>query len=296
MAEGKERDQARLENLETIEPMLGSLRVLSLSTMQMALNRLATLDQYAQRFHSIAVQLRHTAAPTIPETDETSPSARGKRVLAVLGSTRGIAGQYNRQLARAVRLALEDPEDEPYTILAYGKRVQTCLSQEKVGFEPHEALNTGSLPHFEQASKQIRQWMEDIDKGRIVAVDVLSFRRQQNSESYLPQIHRLLPTPRQIETLEQPTEAVYPEPVIEGNPEVLLAKISDQLTAIQFYEWILQAIAAENLFRFRLLEEAKENTTNLLEELRQSIQMEHRKEITQQLQELLAASGMLAER
>lgn len=31
--------ETRLENLEAIEPLLGSLRVLSLSTMQMALNR-----------------------------------------------------------------------------------------------------------------------------------------------------------------------------------------------------------------------------------------------------------------
>ncbi len=34
-----DRAEARLENLEAIEPLLGSLRVLSLSTMQMALNK-----------------------------------------------------------------------------------------------------------------------------------------------------------------------------------------------------------------------------------------------------------------
>ena len=51
----------------------------------------------------------------------------------------------------------------------------------------------------------------------------------------------------------------------------------------------------ENLYRYRLLE-AKENTSNLLEELALAIQAERRKEITQQLQELLVGSGMLAQR
>ena len=59
---------------------------------------------------------------------------------------------------------------------------------------------------------------------------------------------------------------------------------------------MLDAIAAENLYRYRLLEEAKENTSKLLEELAQAIHIERRREITQQLQELLSGSGMLLER
>jgi len=77
---------------------------------------------------------------------------------------------------------------------------------------------------------------------------------------------------------------------------VLLEQIESHLLAIRFYQLILDAIAAENLYRYRLLEEAKENTSNLLEELTLAIQSERRKEITQQLQELLVGSGMLAQR
>ena len=66
MGEGKERAQARLENLEAIDPLLGSLRVLSLSTMQMAHNRLESLDLYSERFNTIAAQLTRLLKPTIP--------------------------------------------------------------------------------------------------------------------------------------------------------------------------------------------------------------------------------------
>ena len=88
----------------------------------------------------------------------------------------------------------------------------------------------------------------------------------------------------------------FPPPIIEGNPFRMMEQIDRHLLAIRFYQLILDAIASENLYRYRLLEEAKENTSNLLEELTLAIQSERRKEITQQLQELLVGSGMLAQR
>ncbi len=60
MSEGKERAQSRLENLKAIEPLISSLRVLSLSTMQMAMNRQSTLDEYATRFNEVADMVRGT--------------------------------------------------------------------------------------------------------------------------------------------------------------------------------------------------------------------------------------------
>lgn len=300
MSEGKERAQARLENLEAIEPLLGSLRVLSLSTMQMAQNRLESLELYSERFTIIAAQLAQLAKPELsqPKTNEAEEykPRQVKRVLAVLGSSRGIAGQYNRQLARQARLVIDESESAPYTILAFGKRVQTSLTQEKVTFQANEALNTGSMPNYDQASKQIREWMHALKDAKLTSVDVLSFKRQSGSNEYLPLVTRLLPQEDLVTASGISMELPFPEPIIEGEPKALLSRISDHLVAIQFYELILQAIAAENLFRYRLLEEAKENTSGLLEELRQSIQVERRKEITQQLQELLVGSGMLAER
>ena len=300
MAEGKERAQARLENLEAIEPLLGSLRVLSLSTMQMAQNRLESLELYSERFNMIAAQLAQLAEPKpsqakVEEPEDYKPR-KVKRALAVLGSSRGIAGQYNRQLARQARQTLDEVDGAAYKVLAFGKRVQTSLSQEKVTYKALEALNTGSMPNYDQASKQIREWMQALKDGKLDAVEVLSFRRQANSNEYLPLVTRLLPQEDLLVANGTPVELPFPEPIIEGDPKVLLARISDHRVAIKFYELILQAIAAENLFRYRLLEEAKENTSGLLEELRQSIQVDRRKEITQQLQELLVGSGMLAER
>jgi len=301
MSEGKERAEARLSNLEAIEPLLGSLRVLSLSTMQMALNRQASLSEYAERFTVVAEQVRSLAGnqlgkPEVEERFDYRPVEQSQ-VLAVIGSSRGICGQYNKQLARLMAERLKQKDGLPAKVLAFGARVQRALIQEGVKFEAHATLGQGSMPDYDLAARLLREWSTGYDKGKLAKVEILSFRKRSANNNYSPVFTTLLPASALDATQEGDQKSLpWPPPIIEGNPERMLEQIESHLLAIRFYQLILDAIAAENLYRYRLLEEAKENTSTLLEELRLAIQSERRKEITQQLQELLVGSGMLAQR
>ena len=300
MSEGKERTEARLSNLEAIEPLLGSLRVLSLSTMQMALNRQASLTAYAERFSLVAAQVRYMVGgkPVKHKVEEHVDyrPVEQNNVLAVIGSSRGICGQYNKQLAKLVSERLELKDALPTKVLAFGVRVQRALSQEGITFDRQEALGQGSQPAYGLAARLMRGWTAAIEAGTLAKVEILSFRKRTVGTNYSPVFTTLMPTRGEEHHDEGQKELPWPPPIIEGDPEVLLEQIESHLLAIRFYQLILDAIAAENLYRYRLLEEAKENTSNLLEELTLAIQSERRKEITQQLQELLVGSGMLAQR
>jgi ATP synthase F1 gamma subunit len=299
MSEGKERAEARLSNLEAIEPLLGSLRVLSLSTMQMALNRQASLSAYSERFSLVAAQVRSLVGSkleklAVEERFDYTPVEQNQ-VLAVIGSSRGICGQYNKQLAKLTSQRLERERDLPAKVVAFGVRVQRALAQEGIEFERRETLGQGSRPAYDLAAQLLRGWKAAYEQGTLARVEILSFRKT-GSNSYSPVITTLLPASGISSEEGEPTQLPFPPPIIEGNPERMLVQIESHLLAIRFYQLILDAIAAENLYRYRLLEEAKENTSNLLEELTLAIQSERRKEITQQLQELLVGSGMLAQR
>lgn len=300
MSEGKERSEARLANLRAIEPLLGSLRVLSLSTMQMALNRQASLTVYADRFALVASQVQAQAGREITLTEEKERfdyrPVEKYQVLAVIGSSRGICGQYNKQLARLAAQHLEAATDLPANVLAFGIRVQRALTQEGVRFEAREALGQGSMPAYDLAARLMREWTASFQTGKLVRVEILSFRKGSAGANYKPVLTTLLPENGAEAGEAGQKELPWPPPIIEGSPESMIEQIDKHLLAIRFYQLILDAIAAENLYRYRLLEEAKENTSNLLEELALAIQAERRKEITQQLQELLVGSGMLAQR
>lgn len=301
MAEANDRAQDRLDNLEAIEPLLGSMRVLALSTMQMALKRMEALNKYLEHFNEILGQLRPLLKPeTSKQKRKADPYAREPKMkpnlLLVFGSSRGIVGQYNRSLARSAADFVMSTEGENFEIHAYGKRVHSALGQLGLPFTAHEALNKGSQPDYGVASELLRSWRQMVEDGSLKEVQVLSYVKKPKGNDYEAKLSRLIP--QEAASLEEEfnTEPTWPPPIIEGDPMVMYKKIEDHMLAIRFYKLILEAVIAENLFRYRLLEEAKENTSALLEELQQAIQIERRREITQQLQELLAASGMLDRR
>ena len=62
---------------------------------------------------------------------------------------------------------------------------------------------------------------------------------------------------------------------------------------IEAYQYLLESIAAENQARFRLLDEARENTSALIDELKVQAQLEKRQVMTQQIQELAVSAGLV---
>ena len=301
MSEGKERAQSRLENLKAIEPLISSLRVLSLSTMQMAMNRQGTLDEYARRFTEVAELVRKTVDRKAPTRTSEEPfdfrPTQQHQVLAVIGSSRGIVGQYNKNLTHLAREFLDANQDETICVLAFGQRIHPLLRQAGVTFKARGNLISGSLPDYDVAAKLIREWDNGFEEGNLKKVTILSYRRLDSNTNYRPLLTELLSGKAEHLVDEQEEEKeLWPIPIVEGDPELIFEKIESHIAAIQFFRLILDSVAAENLFRYRLLEEAKENTSNLLEELSLEVQANRRKVITQQLQELLAGSGLLAQR
>ena len=218
----------------------------------------------------------------------------------MIGSTRGIVGQYNKNLARLAKEFVAKNEDMPIRVIAFGKRIHPILRQEGLDFSERDNLSTGSLPDYDVAATLIREWNEGFENGDLKKVSILAFQRNEESHQYEATVSELLPGKMEAQSAsveeEEEKEIFWPPPIVEGEPKLIFEQIESHMIAIHFYRMILDSVAAENMFRFRLLEEAKENTSNLLEELSLEVQANRRKELTQQLQELLVGSGMLAQR
>lgn len=289
MSEVSERAQNRLENLLNIEPLLGSLRVMSLSTMQMAINRKANLNRYKIEFLRVLNELKSVVdknedAPKVPESSSNAPL-----LLVILGSERGICGTYNKNLAD-LALEWQSNHASPFTIISFGKRVGQVLNQVKLTFEHQGSIAQGSMPQYHKAYEMINTWQEAFKSGQIQGVEILSFRKP-NSGFYKPILTSLLPS---YIPVDEPSEHVpsFPPPIIEGDPLPMIKRTHEHLIALRFYELILESIEAENAVRYNLLEEARENTKELIETLTVEVQIAKRQAVTQQLQELAAGAGL----
>ncbi len=296
MSDNSERIKGRLENLQAIEPLVSSMRVLSMSNMQLATNRVEILQQYKKDFITIDSLLKaskklQSQSSDINKRKMPVEDQRGFRLLVVFGSDRGICGTYNKQLIAKTQEWLDSTSDKT-RVIAFGTRLNSLMRFSKISFDDFGSIVHGTKPRYDVASSLIDKWLSDIRDERLTSVDVLSFRKSKRNH-HAPVITNFLP-----EMLEpvysDERELPWPPPIIEGDPQEMLKSIEIHLLKIRFYELILEAMIAENTIRFRLLEEAKSNTEDLIEELSLEIQIERRQEVTSQIQEIAVSAGLTA--
>ena len=95
-----ERTQARLANAQTVEPMLGALRTISLGTWQSAISRLQGLKAISSEYNAMLASLMPALSKSgfkgKQPVDEKSTSTRQLIVLA--GTERGLCGRLDQDL------------------------------------------------------------------------------------------------------------------------------------------------------------------------------------------------------
>jgi F-type H+-transporting ATPase subunit gamma len=289
MSEVSERVIDRLDNLENIEPLLGSLRILSLSTMQMALNRKALLQKYKDEYYHILSQLQDALPKNTGKQIDVEIKPSGKVLLVVLGSERGICGMYNKNLA-SLTFEWVNAQERPYQVLTFGEKLRQSLRQLDIEFEYRGAISQGAMPRYQKAQMMVNAWIKEFQSGELGEVNVLSFRKPATG-FYKPVTTRLIPS-LEGGDVKISNSSTWPPPIIEGDPLLMIKRTIEHLTAINFYELILESIAAENALRFNLLEEAKENTRELIESLVVEVQIAKKQAITQEMLELASGAGL----
>lgn len=314
MAEGAERTKERLENLSNLEPLIGSMRILALRTVQVTLNRLEGLDTYRANFiKSLAaiqasIDSKHGRKKRSSDRDDDHDTFRknGKTLIIVLGSETGLCGGYNRLVLVQLeqRLAeLNARGDQTPEIVIAGEKMLSRLKNVTFTYRSLGSLSKNGAPNYATIYPEIQSWFKRVEDGDLNSVELISYRRS-GSSSYSPKLTTYLSRGSKQDAKEsmgakgrktdnQAVSIDWPYPIIEGDPEALVEEIREHLTVMQFYTYLLEAIAAENQMRFRLLEEARDNTERLIDELRMQVQLERRQEITQQIQELAVSAGLV---
>ncbi|MGD2145969.1 MAG: F0F1 ATP synthase subunit gamma [Anaerolineae bacterium] len=310
-----ERAQERLENIRGVKPILGGLRTISLGSWQAALKRRSGVRDYALRLEALLPSLiLHVDAPTaisarlrrrlllrVPlparaKAEGTDPSRRERVEALVVGSERGLCGRFNVAIADEVDryLKTRTAGGVEVNLQALGSRVERVLARRGLEAGTAGTLSVATLPPFSLAFGLTRRWLEAYEQEDLDAVDVI-YNGYRGTGAHKPRVARLIPPrlPREDQTARPQPERPWPPPIIETDPHSIYASVVEQLAAVQLYEILLEAAAAEHSTRFQLMETATQNADRLIEELTLITQTARRQGITQELAELAAGAGLI---
>jgi F-type H+-transporting ATPase subunit gamma len=296
--------QGRLENIRTVEPIVGALRTISLGSWQAALRRRRSLLPYTEQLRMVLpVVIAHLEHPHdgLLAHLRRQLGGRGKpersspqrvRIVAV-GSERGLVGGFNDVVAREgeTYLAEQMEQGRAVELMVLGSRLARHFRRAGTELTEVRSIPVTALIPFSLAYELTQHWLARFEREDLDAVDLV-YNAYRGPGDYQPQVERLIPP----EIPEGRGATDLPEyTIVETDPLSLYTRVIEQWTAIRLYTLLLDAAAAEHAARYQLMEGAADNAERLIEELTQDLQRLRRQAITQEMQELAVGAGLLDE-
>jgi F-type H+-transporting ATPase subunit gamma len=320
----QERIKTRLNNIRSVEPILGAMRTISLGSWQAAVKRQERVRLYSQRLlamlpsliphlHLSARGRQRDAGPARGQAEQgeaqtktgllqalssvrraPSPDRAQRRsvvVFLVIGSERGLCGAFNSSLAGyADRLLAERQADgTEVELAALGTRVVRALRRTGREVAWSRPLPMTTLPTSGLAHELTDRWLEGYEAYELDAVELV-YNTYRNSTLYEPIASRLIPPP--VSLLAE-GEVPWPPPFVDTDPMSLYAHLIGLWVTTEMYRVLLDSTAAEHSARYQLMEGATQNSERLIDELTLALQAARQHAITSEMQELASGAGLV---
>ncbi|MBI9054859.1 MAG: ATP synthase F1 subunit gamma [Bacteroidales bacterium] len=284
--------RTRITSVKSTKQITSAMKMVSAAKLKKAQDAVINLRPYAGKLHQILFHINQS----IEQEEESLYSRDGipeKILIVSVTSNKGLCGAFNANVIKQVaKLVNEDfvGENKAGNVSVYsvGKR-GTEFYQSKgfkmLGFnnEILDDLNfSNSIPIIEDVMNRYVE--KEFDKV------VLVYNRFKNagvqiltSEQYLP-----IQLPNDIES-EESFDYIF-----EPTKECIVQELIPKSLKIQFYEAMLESLAAEHGARMTAMHKATDNATGLIRDLQLTYNKARQSAITNEILEIVGGAEALS--
>ncbi len=295
MTQNFEQAKSRLNNIQTIQPLLTALRTMSMGAWQMANNKIAFMNKYEKNYDRILNEILPHIAQKQRRNQQVleNPPTSVDTIYLLIGSERGLCGRFNISMAENALSYIKQQGSSSYQIWVMGSRLLREVVRIGGKVSWRKTLPASSLFTYQQSYALTQNWLEQYETYAFNRFVVL-YNQIVKAGIYRFSINNLLPyeidhTPG----LEETAQNLWPAPIIETDPKGIYNKIIQNFIAFSFHQSILKSAAAEHSARYNLMQEASDNAEDIIEELVRVINAERKRKITEEMQELAVSAGLL---
>jgi F-type H+-transporting ATPase subunit gamma len=288
-----ERIKERLDNIESVEPIITSLRTIAAGGWRLSMRRLGGCREYVEALSHVVAMLFLSMPNGVLQGSHLYRQAPPPRraLMLVIASERGLCGAFNDTvLIGADRLiAQQQLQSNEVLIATLGSRAERHFRRQ--GRTPHLAipLPVTRVADFALVREVGETLIEHLQSGQVDAVYVIHASYKPATPEP-PVSHRWLPVDAAMLPLHA---AAWPEPVIETDRQALFQRTAREWTFAQLYLYALESAAAEQSARFRAMDAASANLKRIIGELTLSYHTARQHAITMEMLDLTAGSGIL---
>lgn len=213
-----------------------------------------------------------------------------KVALVIISSEKGLCGGYNSQLFKAVKNFMDNTEGEVETFFI-GRKVRELLSRE--GSKTGETFTFSKAdPDFNEVktiAQNLSKRFLDGDFGKIY----VGFNSFVSAIEFNPTIKQVLPLSESDEDKQALIEEFPVEFLYEPSANEILDSLIPEVFNTTFYTCLLDAIAAEHGTRMTAMDNATNNSKDMIKTLTLKANKLRQAAITTELTEIVSGAESL---
>ncbi|HHD11978.1 MAG TPA: ATP synthase F1 subunit gamma [Deltaproteobacteria bacterium] len=276
----------RIKSVKNTQQITKAMKMVSAAKLRRAQEDITSARPYAEKIKGLVSSL---ASRVMPESNEfLSKAGKGRALLAVFVSDRGLCGGFNTNLIRkAERFVEENPELNASYYLV-GRRAHEHYKRRGVNIVKTLSIGIARPSYgFAQsiAEDLIKAYKEDqTDEVYIIYSEFRSALSQR------PVIERVLPlATEEEEEKEEKTEGILFEP----SEEEVLAELLPKYVEFQVYRALLETAASEHGARMTAMDAATRNAGEMINKLTLDFNRARQAAITKELMEIISGAEAL---
>jgi F-type H+-transporting ATPase subunit gamma len=272
------------------------MKMVAASKLKKAQDAVINLRPYHDKLHEILVDL----AKSIENEDISSNYLRNgsddKVLLVVITSNKGLCGAFNANIIKKAMDLAHSKYSEQYkkgnlaffTIGKKGTDFFRSKGYPVYGFND-EILNEIS---FKKAVPVIQEVMDSFLK-KFDKIELV-YNKFKNAAVQLITVDQFLPVDLNLENGEK-AEAEHYNYIFEPNKELIIQELIPKSLRTQFYEALLESVAAEHGARMTAMHKATDNAAEIIKDLQLTYNKARQASITNEILEVVSGAEALKE-
>ena len=281
----KRRDiDGHLRSLEEISDIMGAMKNLAVLETQKLIRLLSAQEQVVSTMRAAGTDLLTFYPEALPRSEKE------RCLYLVIGSERGLCGDYNDKVLSAIQQRLEREDDKAPVLLAVGRKLAGRLTEHRyvtVAIEgPSVAEEVQSV--MIQVMDQVREFQAREASGLPLAMTVVSHVVGTETVEAQPL--------RPFEDPSGPICRFADPPLLNMPPRLVLGELIDLFLFSLLHKIFYGALLAENRARVSHLDGALQHLEREASELERRRNVLRQEEITQEIELLMLSAERLRRR
>jgi len=216
----------------------------------------------------------------------TFEKLEGKRILIAFGSSQGLCGPFNENIAAVISDSMNNND----TLFIIGRRLKSSIESRHITYAGYSdsIVSVSGIPSaLNEIASQIMNVYKEEEYYNLTFIFTYIYEKMPKIS-----VEKILPPDVNILNTLKPIKIT---PLIYLEPRKIFNKILEELLYISLYRGYLESLRSENWYRMRSMEGASENLKRHISELDSLQKYARQEEITEEMIEILG-SGMFYRR